>query len=253
MPRLVIALIGLLAFAPSAHAANVTVTTAAGTAKPGMVSALIELLAEPGRVIIGDGCIAFGCPVPELRTEPGETVTIAVDGPVDELIARAGDATASPRDATTWTLTAPSVPAELNISIRETTATARTRSSSRLMLVGPPPPPPAEVVPTQTVTAALPPLPSVARKARLRGHRLTMTIVCPAAATSACRGTVTVRANGRTLARTTFAGVAPGARRTLKTTLRKRPRGPLRAVLTAPGAAPVTTRLALAAREPLLR
>ena len=120
MPRLVIALIGLLAFAPSAHAANVTVTTAAGTATPGMVSALIELLAEPGRVIHGDGCIAFGCPVPELRTEPGETVTIAVDGPVDELIARAGDATASPRDATTWTLTAPSVPAELNISIRET-------------------------------------------------------------------------------------------------------------------------------------
>jgi len=251
MPRLVIALIGLLAFAPSAHAANVTVTTAAGTATPGMVSALIELPAEPGRVIHGDGCIVFGCPVPELRTEPGETVTIAVDGPVDELIARAGDATASPRNATTWTLVAPSVPAELNISIRETTPTERSRWSSRLMLVGPPPPPPpVEVVPTQTVPPAPP---SVARKARLRGRRLTMTVVCPAVATSACRGTVTVRANERTLARTTFAGVAPGTRRTLKTTLRRRPRGMLRAVLTAPGAAPVTTRLTLAARDPLLR
>jgi len=247
MPRLVIALIGLLAFAPSAHAVNVTVTTAAGTATPGMVSALIELLAEPGRVIHGDGCIVFGCPVPKLRTEPGETVTIAVDAPIDELTARAGEVTASPRDATTWTLVAPSVPAELNISIRETTATERSRSSSRLMLVGPPPPPPAELVPTQAV------IPALARNARLRGRRLTLTVACPAATTSACRGTVTVRANGRTLARTTFDGVAPGARRTLNTTLRKRPRGTVRAVLTAPGAAPVTTRLTLAAREPLLR
>ena len=81
-------------------------------------------------MIIGDGCIAFGCPVPELRTEPGETVTIRVDGPVDELTARAGDETATPRDATTWTLTAPAVPAELNISVRETTATERSRYSS---------------------------------------------------------------------------------------------------------------------------
>jgi hypothetical protein len=242
---LVLALV--LALAPSAHAAHVTVTTAAGTATPGLVSALIELRSEPGRVIHGDGCIAFGCPVPELRTDPGETVTIAVDEPVDELIARVGDVTASPRDATTWTLTAPAVPAELNISVRETTATERSRSSSRLMLVGPPPP---EVVPAQTVTPALA---SVARQARLRGRRLTLTIACPAAAGSACRGTVTVRASGRTLARATFAGVAPGGRRTLKATLRKRPRGTLRAVLTAPGMAPVTTRLTLAAREPLLR
>ena len=238
----------LLALAPSAHAADLTVTTAAGTATPGMVSAQIEILAEPDRIIHGDGCIVFGCPVPELRTEPGETVTIRVDGPVDELTARAGDAIATPRDATTWTLTAPAVPAELDIAVRETTATERWRYSSRLMLVGPPPPPPpppVDVLPT--VTPALPPLPSVARNARLRGRRLTMTVVCPSAATAACAGTVSVRANGRTLARKTFAGVAPGSRRTLKTTLSRR-RTNLRAVLAVPGAAPVTTRLALAAR-----
>lgn len=248
MPRLVIALMGLLAFAPSAHAANVTVTTAAGTATPAMVIVQIEFLAEPDRMMHGDGCVVFGCPVPELRTEPGETVTIRVDGPVDELTARAGDAIATPRDATTWTLTAPSVPAELDISVRETTATERYRSRSVLMLVGPPPPPPPpspEVVPT--VTPAVSPLPSVARNARLRGRRLTMTVVCPSGATSACRGTVSVRANGRTLARKTFAGVAPGSRRTLKTTLNRR-RTNLRAVLAVPGAAPVTTRLALTAR-----
>jgi hypothetical protein len=58
---------------------------------------------------------------------------------------------------------------------------------------------------------------------------------------------VSVRANGRTLARMRFAGVAPGTRRTLETTLSRR-RTNLRAVLTVPGAAPVTTRLALAAR-----
>jgi len=236
----------MLAFASSANAAQVTVTTTAGTANPAMVSGLIELVDEPGRVIIADGCIAFGCPVPELRTEPGETVTIRVDGPVDELTARAGGEIATPRDATTWTLTAPSVPAELNISVRETTATERSRYGLRLMLVGPPPPPPPPEV-TPTVAPALPPRASVARSARLNGRRLTFTIACPAAATAACAGTVTVRANGRTLARKTFAGLAPGSRRTLKTTLSRR-RTNLRAVLAVPGAAPVTTRLALAAR-----
>lgn len=234
---LVLALV--LALAPSAHAANVTVTTAAGTATPAMVIAQIEFLAEPGRVMHGDGCIVFGCPVPELRTEPGETVTIAVDAPVDELVARAGDATASPRDATTWTLTAPSVPAELNISIRETTATERTRSSSRLMLVGPPPPPPVV-----TVVEAKPAVATVARRARLRGRRLALTITCPLGAATPCGGTVTVRASGRVLARLVFADHAPGSRRTLTMTLRRRSTK-LRATLAVPGSRPVTTRLSV--------
>jgi hypothetical protein len=119
------------------------------------------------------------------------------------------------------------VPAELNVSVRETTATERSSYSARLMLVGPPPPP-AEVLPA---------LPGVARQARLRGRRLTMTVVCP----TECAGRVAVRANGRTLARKSFAGIG---RRTLRMTLRRRSTQ-LRAVLIVPGHPPVTTRLSV--------
>ncbi len=243
MPRLVVALLVLLTFAPSAHAATQpTVTTAAGSAVAGMVAGIEESLTPPGPILIADGCIVFGCPVPTLRAEPGEAVTITVGQPVDELIASTEGTSATPRDATSWTVTPQSVPADLRISVRETTATHRLRYSYLLRLVGPPPPP--EVTPTPTVIAAAPPLPSVARSAGLRGRRLTLTVVCPAAATAPCGGTVTVRANGRTLARTSFAAVAPGARRTLRTTLRHRSTK-LRATLAVPGAAPVTTRLSL--------
>ena len=250
MPRLVIALLLLLSFAPSAHAARVTVTTAAGNATPAFVSSMTESLEPGGPILIGDGCVFFGfCPVPTLRAEPGETVLISLDEPVDDLVARAGAVIASSRDATTWAMVLredQSLPANLNISYSTTTATHRTSASYILQLVGPPPPPPPPMPEPEVLTpaATVPAVAAIARTARLHGRRLSLTVTCPVAAASACRGTITVRASGRVLARLTFAGVAPGSTRTLKTTVRRATRASrARATLSTPGFALVATSL----------
>jgi hypothetical protein len=259
VPRLVIAFLALffaLVPAASAEPPKITVTSAAGSARAFITSGNEAELAPPHLTVIYDGCLVFGrgCPPPTLQAAPGETVTITLERAVDEFVGSVGGTTASRVDDTTWTLTLPhdqALPVDVSMGIRDTTDTHRLSFGYLLQLVAlPPPPAPPEPTLTTLPTAAPPPVvASVARTARLRGRTLTLTVACPAGATQACRGTVNVRARGRTITRITFTGIAPGTSRAISGRTRSAARGKLRAVVTTPGAAPVTSRLTLRVRR----
>jgi hypothetical protein len=136
----------LLAFAPPARAAApVTVTTAAGTAVPRLVSGVQQSLADPSRVLVGDGCVAFGfCLAPTVLAVPGEIVTVTTEQPVDEPLARAGSVISAVRVATTATLTlspGEAIPVAPDHHRDRNTQTRLVRRTYRMQLVGPPSPP----------------------------------------------------------------------------------------------------------------
>jgi hypothetical protein len=258
-----LALVAALAGASpaGAQAPRPTVSTNSGTVTPSYLSGTETPRSGDGPTLIKDG---FGLNPPTLDAQPGSVVMITLASAADAVVAFLGSTSlpVTAAGANAYAVTVPvgaPLPARFSFRVDSSTETTLLTDAWLLNLGGDivdPAPLPVPTAPPVSnpapVAGPLPPLP-LARSLRLRGARLSAVVSCPAARPTACAGTLTLRTSGRRVAQLRFAGVAPGAQTTLRTTLsastrrylRRHRVRTLRAVLTPTGGPAISSLLAL--------